>query len=387
MDNEARNHDLDDRYSLTENLRRCDSHDALSGWQADTPVTEDSHAPAYHLAVAMGRCLLFDFLPSDERLMTPLYPSMLEAALIGANRVASTTLDWLRSLDEDMQGCETPIEQHELAIRVLQRRFDLHAATLVVDQCIRIETDGANELPVTLTSYRDIVDFALSRLDKEIERERDWLSTADQTYWVENLATDLSSQSWPLEDRPWWLGPEIAGLRRELQDIDERFALAGDSQIAVASVVQNLVAPNHGERQDQHASDSTFSLAADADREKPNQQLQSYLHKFSDEESIEIVFEVAAIDGAPEQLHAETEILVSVEFHTVGEFLTIDSEGVAKRAFVLRWGLYSISVEVKRRVTADAHGVSLLGTSRIPWAAYRPLFEGKEPTIHIRRVG
>lgn len=381
------NHDrLDRHYGLTETLRLCDSHQSLVNWQADTSVTNASHASAFELTVAMGRCLLFDFQPADEQLMTPLFPSMLEAATIGARQSVLAVYGWLESLDVDMGMGENSIEQHEYAIRILQRRLDLHASTLVIDQCIQHERQSGSELTNSLISRRDILEFTLDRLDDQIEREQDWLSVADQTYWVQNLAADLSVLSWPLHKRPWWLGPEIAHTRRFLQSVADEFAKVGDGLIPTTALLQNAVTLNLEENRNAIVEQPDFSLAADGNQTQPDRVLQTHRHEFSAEESIKIEFSSAAIDGLPDRFGTQTKIVVRVEVQTIPALVDVNADGIASRTYILRWGLFTMTIETSRRVGERDKQVYLLGNSEINWSAYRPLFTAGSPKIQIRRM-
>lgn len=382
--------DVDARRRLTERLVDAATAPQLSRWTEDHQVVPREWVPAYELTVAMGHCRLFGFTPEDETLVAPLVPIMVEAALRGSFRQVRWTLQNLRDLERDLAESDSRLEDYEMAIRILEGRFDLEACRSACRGSLAAYRQAGVAFPSVLLALRGAQDEALQQIDQSMSDQRDLLAVADETYWVENLRGDLEPRAW--QPRPWWLGDEIERLRMFQKRFVRSLLAAADEMVVQIPHVPKKVELSADPLP--RASDETpMTLAADAQAERPPEELLLFEQPGASEEGtmsdrVSISFrleqghQAAAVDALP----ASAEVTVRLEVDVPRSHLDVAEGERVKRKYVVRWGVQTMAIEVGRTVGAGVDIVQLIGTGRTSWANVKSLFEASEKRVRIRRI-
>ncbi|HBJ37384.1 MAG TPA: hypothetical protein DDZ51_22055 [Planctomycetaceae bacterium] len=382
--------DTDARRGLSERLINAACAAPLAEWDESRQATADTWIAAYELTVVMGHCQLFGFTPADSSLVSPLYASMVEAALRGSFRQARWTLRHLQSLEGELEESESAIEDHELAIRVLQGRFDLQASRLACQMSLDTYRKAGIPVEPVLDALISTQLGVLDQVDALITEHRGALSLADETFWVANLRDDLAPDAW--QPRPWWLSDEIADIRRFHKRLIHAMEDADQQAVRRLTFVPRLVdKPALVETPISIAAELT--LAADAQAERDPVELLRF--KFVDSrqgdhrgEQITVCFQLRQGQRLEnlQALPAEAVVAISLESILPLNEVEIDAAGFAVRTYIIRWGVSAYRVQVRRRVLPESEQVALNGTVETTWGKVKPLFDANEKRLSVRRL-
>jgi hypothetical protein len=180
---------------------RDDLRDAL----ADPDVRasgSDGQRAAYRLAVALGRCRLFDVAPGDDLDGVPP-PPLAVAAATELARLLEIWATEAERMDERWDAARDPAEADELCAGLLGARMDAWAACLVLDEAYHdCAAEGSPQLG-DVGAALDRTHAALDRFDEALERQTDVLATITGTRLLDNWRALLAPAF--AEDLPWWL--------------------------------------------------------------------------------------------------------------------------------------------------------------------------------------
>jgi hypothetical protein len=382
--------DTDARRGLSERLISAACAAPLAGWDESRQATADTWIVAYELTVVMGHCQLFGFTPADTSLVSPLYASMVEAALRGSFRQARWTLRHLKSLESELEESESAIADHELAIRILQGRFDLQASRLACQMSLDAYRKAGIPVEPVLDALLSTQLGVLDQVDALITEYRGALSLADETFWVANLRDDLAPDAW--QPRPWWLSDEIADIRRfhkrlihAMEDADQQTVL----RLTFVPMLVNTQPPVETPA----SIAAELKLAADAQSERDPVELLRFVFVDSQQgdhrsEQITVCFQLRQGQRL-ENLHAlpaEAVVAISLEADLPLNDVEINAAGFAVRTYIIRWGVCAYPVEVRRRVLPESERVALNGNVETTWGKVKPLFDADEKQLFVRRL-
>jgi hypothetical protein len=225
---------IDEVWNLTEGLG--------SAWRewpgAVTRSAEDQAASAFRLAMAIGRCLLFDFTPRDTSQAVEL-PSV-ESAVLLMPKAHQATID-LRNrvpeLDKSVINADSTFERHDCVINFLSRRIDIQAAWVAAARRAGITELPGPDFESRIGSVADVPEvylaelvgwsWAIEALDEAIAGIQETIATIATTYWWSNVAAEIAPAAWaPL---PWWLTRRIQSVYQQHEELVRALWQSGEA--------------------------------------------------------------------------------------------------------------------------------------------------------------
>lgn len=382
--------DLDARRGLTERLLASASAPQLLRWGESKEASRDAWLPAYELTVAMGHCQLFGFNPENSSLVAPIYASMVEAALRGSFHRTNLTLDALRDLDSNLDSSESPLEDHEITIGILESRFDLEACSLACKSTLSAYRSASIAYRPVLDALIKAQERVLGKIDESIWEQRSLLAIADETFWIVNLRGDLPDDVW--QPRPWWLCDDIEEFRNF-----RKVLIRGMESASEQTVLQVFSSPRAEVRskEDDHQPlpADLLGMAADAQAELPPESLMRF--EFIEgqvgehqAERICVSFELQqGQQGLPtDTLPNEARVTISVEAVVPVADSEIDENGFAVRTYVVRWGVHSHRIQMRRKVFPGTIDIAIQGTAETSWGDIQLLYQAEKKSLFLRRL-
>jgi hypothetical protein len=185
--------------------------DIFESDQIPVELSLESRRAAYALAVAIGRCRLFDVNVGelDGTLPTPI-------ALAAAEQLVEFLQGWIadaRSLRKRWDEAAHPIEAEELCLELVEARMEAWACWVALDEAFACCLDENDTAVSCFTETVEKLLRLLAQLDTALEAEKPLLATAADTELLNNWRTFLADSF--KEVPPWWLDGTLERVAQE----------------------------------------------------------------------------------------------------------------------------------------------------------------------------